>query len=95
MHHRLIYQSAAFTLDYDAVDDCLRAIWAPEQDLGTTRTGYEQILTQLSNVHCHRLLDDRRQAHLMWDELAAVAGHRLVPARAPVGADGASRRVLS
>ena len=70
MHHRLIHQSTALTLDYDVVENYLHAVWAPEQDLSTTRTGYEQILTQLPTVHCHRLLDDRRQAHLMWEELA-------------------------
>ena len=36
----------------------------------TTRAGYEQMLVELQQVHCHRLLDDRLQAHLMWDELA-------------------------
>ncbi|GAA4005289.1 hypothetical protein GCM10022408_16350 [Hymenobacter fastidiosus] len=70
MHHRLLHQSAVLTLDYDSVDDYLHAIWAPEQDLDTTRAGYEQMLAQLQTVHCHRLLDDRRQACLMWDELA-------------------------
>jgi len=70
MHHRLLYQSDALTLDYDVVDDYLHATWAREQDAATTRAGYEHMLVQLQAVHCHRLLDDRQQAHLMWDELA-------------------------
>lgn len=70
MHHRLLYQSAALVLDYDLVDDFLHARWGPVQTLATTQAGYEQILLEIQPVHCHRLLDDRRESHLMWDELA-------------------------
>lgn len=70
MHHRLLHQSAALVLDYDLVNDFLHARWGPEQTLATTQAGYEQILLDIQPVHCHRLLDDRRKSHLMWDELA-------------------------
>ena len=70
MHHRLLYQSAALVLDYDLVDDFLHARWGPVQTLATIQAGYEQILLEIQPVHCHRLLDDRRESHLMWDELA-------------------------
>ena len=70
MHHRLLHQSAALVLDYDLVDDFLHARWGPEQTLATTQAGYEQILLEIQPVHCHRLLDDRRESHLIWDELA-------------------------
>ena len=70
MHHRLLYESFALILDYDLVDDFLHARWGPVQTLATTQAGYEQILRTLPPLHCHRLLDDRRQSYLMWDELA-------------------------
>ncbi|TDN38812.1 hypothetical protein E4631_21155 [Hymenobacter sp. UV11] len=70
MRHRLLSESATLVLDYDALDDLLHARWGPEQTLASTQAGYEQILTVLPTQHCHRLLDDRRAAHLMWDELA-------------------------
>jgi hypothetical protein len=70
MHHRLLYQSPALVLDYDLIDNFLHARWTPAQTLATTQAGYEQILLELPPLHCHRLLDDRRAAHLMWDELA-------------------------
>ncbi|NVO86228.1 hypothetical protein [Hymenobacter terrestris] len=70
MHHRILYQSAALVLDYDLVDDFLHARWSPEQTLATTQAGYEQIILEIQPVHCYRLLDDRRESHLMWDDLA-------------------------
>ncbi|AMJ65986.1 hypothetical protein [Hymenobacter sp. PAMC 26628] len=70
MHHRILSESAALVLDYDVVDDILHARWGPAQTLATTQAGYEQILLELPPLHCHRLLDDRRESHLMWDELA-------------------------
>ena len=70
MHHHPLYQSASLVLDYDLVDNVLEARWTSEQTLATTRAGYEQILAELPALHCHRLLDDRRESHLMWDELA-------------------------
>lgn len=70
MHHHRLYQSAALVLDYDLVNDVLEARWAAEQTPATTRAGYEQILAELPALHCHRLLDDRQESHLMWDELA-------------------------
>ncbi|WBA44153.1 hypothetical protein [Hymenobacter canadensis] len=70
MRHRLLYQSAALVLDYDMVDDFLHARWGPDQTLTTTKLGYEQIITAVQPMHCHCLLDDRRESHLMWDELA-------------------------
>jgi len=70
MHHHQLYQSASLTLDYDLVDNVLEARWASAQTLATTRAGYEQILAELPALHCHCLLDDRRESHLMWDELA-------------------------
>lgn len=70
MHHRLLHQSAELVLDYDLVDDFLPARWGPVQTLATTQAGYEQILVDIQPVHCHRLLDDRRESHLMWDKLA-------------------------
>ena len=70
MHHHLLQQSASLILDYDLVDNVLEARWTAEQTLDTTRAGYEQILAELPALHCHRLLDDRRESHLMWDELA-------------------------
>jgi hypothetical protein len=69
-HHHLLHQSAALVLDYDLVDNLLHARWAPEQTLATTQAGYEQIIIEIQPVHCHLLLDDRRESHLMWDELA-------------------------
>jgi hypothetical protein len=71
MHHRLLYQSPSLALDYDLVDDLLHLRWGPAQTLATTQAGYEQALLTLREVHCPRLLDDRREAHLMWEELAA------------------------
>ena len=70
MHHNLIYESASLVLDYDLVDNVLDARWTAAQTLATTRTGYEQVLLELPALQCHRLLDDRRESHLMWDELA-------------------------
>ncbi|AWM31866.1 hypothetical protein DDQ68_03125 [Hymenobacter nivis] len=57
-------------LDYDVVDYLLNARWGPEQTLASTQAGYEQILAGLPAQHCHRLLDARRAAHLVWNELA-------------------------
>jgi len=70
MHHHRLSQSAPLVLDYDLVDNVLYARWTAVQTLATTRAGYEQILAELPALHCHRLLDDRRESHLMWDELA-------------------------
>ncbi|WP_283566745.1 hypothetical protein [Hymenobacter sp. H14-R3] len=70
MRHRLLFESPTLVLDYDAVDDLLHARWGPAQTLASTQDGYEQILAVLPTQHCHRLLDDRRASHLMWDELA-------------------------
>ena len=70
MHHNLLYESASLVLDYDLVDNVLNARWTAAQTLATTRAGYEQILLELPALHCHRLLDDRSDSHLMWDELA-------------------------
>ena len=70
MHHNLLYNSASLVLDYDLVDNVLNARWSAAQTLATTRAGYEQILMELPALHCYRLLDDRRDSHLMWDELA-------------------------
>ncbi len=47
----------------------LEARWTSEQTTATTRAGYEQVLAELPARHCHRLLDNRRKSHLMWDEL--------------------------
>ncbi len=69
-HHHLIHQSAALVLDYDVVDNILHARWGPEQTLATTQAGYEQIILEIQPLHCHRLLDDRQESHLMWEELA-------------------------
>ena len=70
MHHHLLYESASLVLNYDLVDNVLDARWTAAQTLATTRAGYEQILAELPALHCHRLLDDRRNSRLMWDELA-------------------------
>ena len=70
MHHHRLQQSASLILDYDLVDNVLEARWTAEQSLATTRAGYEQVLAELRPLHCHRLLDDHRESHLMWDELA-------------------------
>ena len=70
MYHHRLHQSAWLVLDYDLVDNVLEARWAAAQTPATTRAGYEQILAELPALHCHRLLDDRRESHLMWDELA-------------------------
>ena len=70
MHHHRLHHSAWLILDYNLVDDVLEARWAAVQTPATTRAGYEQILAELPALHCHRLLDDRRESHLMWDELA-------------------------
>lgn len=70
MHHHLLSQSASLVLDYDLVDNLLGARWTSTQTLATIRAGYEQILAELPALHCHRLLDDRRESHLMGDELA-------------------------
>jgi hypothetical protein len=70
LHHHLIHQSAALVLDYNLVDNVLHARWGPEQTLATTQAGYEQIILEIQPLHCHRLLDDRQESHLMWEELA-------------------------
>ena len=70
MRHHQLHQSASLILDYDLVDNVLNARWTSAQTLATTRAGYELILTELPVLHCQRLLDDRRESHLMWDELA-------------------------
>ena len=70
MHHHLLYESASLVLNYDLIDNVLNARWTTAQTLTTTRAGYEQILAELPALHCHRLLDDRRNSRLMWDELA-------------------------
>ena len=68
--HHLLSESASLVLDYDLVDNVLDARWTAAQTLATTRAGYEQILAELPALHCHRLLDDRRNSRLMWNELA-------------------------
>jgi hypothetical protein len=60
MRHRLLGESPTLVLDYDAVDVLLHARWGPEQTLGSTQAGYEQILTVLPTQHCHRLRGDCR-----------------------------------
>ena len=74
MHHHLVHQSTSLLLDYDLVDNVLEARWTSMQTPATTRAGYEQILAELPAQHCHRLLDDRQESHLMWDELADWMG---------------------
>ena len=70
MHHYLLYESASLILNYNLVDNVLDARWTAAQTLATTCAGYEQILTELPALHYHRLLDDRRNSRLMWNELA-------------------------
>jgi hypothetical protein len=70
MRHQLLSESSTLVLDCDLVNDILQARWGPEQTLATTQAGYERILLALPLLHCHLLLDDRRQSHLMWEELA-------------------------
>ena len=48
----------------------LDACWVAAQTLATTRAGYEQLLTELPSLHCHRFLDDRRNSRLIWNKLA-------------------------
>jgi hypothetical protein len=70
MRHWFLFESSALVLDYDLVDNILHARWGPAQTLVTTQAGYERILRALPPMHCHRLLDDRSESHLMWEELA-------------------------
>lgn len=48
----------------------LDARWVAAQILATICNGYEQLLAELPTLHCQRLLDDRRNSHLLKDELA-------------------------
>ena len=48
----------------------LDARWVAAQTLATTCTGYGQLRAELPALHCQRLLNDRRNSHLLWDELA-------------------------
>lgn len=70
MRHQILFRSPNLELDYDPIDDYLHARWAAAQTLDSTRAGYEQILVQLRASHCHRLLDDRREAQGIWGDLA-------------------------
>ena len=70
MHHYLLYESASRVPNYDLVDNVLDARWTATQILATTRAGYGQLLAELPTLHCHRLLNDRRNSSLIWDELA-------------------------
>lgn len=70
MHHQLMYSAANLAIEYDLVDDFMRARWAREQTVETIQAGYAQILVELKAVYCHRLLDDQRLINGLWAELA-------------------------
>ena len=70
MRHRLLSESATLTVEYDVVDDYLRAIWGPKQTGDSIRNGYELLLGKMQRLHCHRLLDDHRNICGLWADLA-------------------------
>jgi len=70
MHHRLLLQTPTLSVEYDVIDDFIRATWAPDQTVDTIRSGHELLLGKLQRVHCHRLLDDHRHIHGLWADLA-------------------------
>ena len=67
MHHHLLSESALLVLNHDLVDQ--RA----GRPLGRgPNPGHHlhRLRAELPALHCQRLLNDRRNSHLLWDELA-------------------------
>jgi len=79
MHPRLLSHTPTLTIQYDPVNECLLARWSSEQTLGSLRAGYTLLLEKMQRHACSRLLDDHRQLHLLWADLADWFGTTWAP----------------
>ena len=70
MHPRILSQTPALTILYDPVYECLLARWSAVQTLDSLRAGYTLLLEKMQRYACSRLLDDHRELHLLWADLA-------------------------
>lgn len=66
MRHQLLAEFGYLTLEYDAVEEFIHAIWQGEQTDDTIREGYESILQYLRLERCARLLDNHLAIHGLW-----------------------------
>jgi hypothetical protein len=85
MRHRILSELGYLTLEYDAVEEYIHAIWQGEQTDETIREGYEQILYYLHLERCARLLDNHLAIHGLWVSQAHWFAHDWYPRAVEAG----------
>lgn len=70
MKHIQLLQTEYITIEYNAIDDYITAIWKGAQTDETIKKGYESICLFIKKEFCHKLLDNHREVHGLWVNLA-------------------------
>lgn len=69
MRHIKLLTTDSLTIEYNAVEDHIAAIWQGAFTNDVIKQGYEQILFFLQKEHCHKLLDNHYNVQGLWVEL--------------------------
>lgn len=85
MRHRVLYQLDFLTLEYDAVEEYIHAVWQGEQTDESIRRGYQEILDYMQQERCVRLLDDHQAIQGVWVSQASWYANEWYPTALEAG----------
>ncbi|ALD19917.1 hypothetical protein [Hymenobacter sp. DG25A] len=85
MRHRVLHHFEFLTLEYDALEEYIHAVWQGEQTDESIRRGYEQILYFLNQERCSRLLDNHEAIQGIWVSQASWFANEWYPTAVAAG----------
>jgi hypothetical protein len=79
LKHRILYNSSFLEIEYDILEDLIKAKWKGSQAEDSIKSGYRQILKEISGHVCNSLLDDHSDISGLWTGAAEWVANEWFP----------------